>query len=206
LKFSRNQARCLVSGAAHMVCFVFFVFLPALVSASKTVQEKGSAAFSQGEFDGTVLYNENVRCSNTWSALNGNIGPLADCRAALGGEKIILFGGKSSTSPVIRRNETYAFNAASGSWDEIAVTTAPSSRTSFGMDGDGDGKIVLFGGYDGSNTFKDTWLFAENDWSLVECSTHPSSRMGAAMARLSTNTILLFGGKKGAVSYSDTDF
>ncbi|MBA3066651.1 hypothetical protein FP828_09200, partial [bacterium] len=228
------QARQMVSGAAHMseefypvpganrertayvsvrrrisllrLLFVFCVFLPAMASASKTIQENSAAAFSQGVFDRTLTYNERIYCANGWSALNGNIGPLINCRAADGGEKIILFGGQSSTSPVTRHNETYSFDAVSGSWEEIAVTTAPSSRTTFGMADDGGGKIVLSGGYDGLSELGDTWIFdtSASSWTLIECSTYPSARMGAAMARLSSDKILLFGGKQGAVSYSDT--
>jgi len=188
----------------YLLCFAVTAFFPAMATASKTIQEKDAAAFSQGVFDRALTYDGRIYCANGWSAFNGNLGPLTNCRAANDGEKIILFGGQSSTSPVIRHNETYSFDTPSGAWQEIAVTTAPSARTTFGMADDGSGKIVLSGGYTGQSALDDTWIFLENDWAHVECSTHPSARMGAAMAHISTNTIILFGGKNGAVSYSDT--
>ena len=195
--------RRIASDAYVLAYLIFFAFFPAMASASKTVQEKDAAAFSQGEFGGTLAYGDRIYCENRWSALNGNIGPRSNSRAAYA-DKVILFGGRSSTSSMILHNTTYAFNPASGSWDEISVSTAPSKRISFAMADDGTGDIVLFGGYDGVNVFDDTWIFSGNDWSQVECSTHPSMRMGTASAKLSADKIILFGGKKGAVSYSDT--
>ncbi|MEA2082278.1 MAG: kelch repeat-containing protein [Elusimicrobiota bacterium] len=187
-------------------CLIFLLslaFFPAMAAASKTIRENSSADFSQGEFDGTLNHDERIYCGNRWDALNGNTGALTNCRAAYNGS-LILFGGRSSTSAMVLHNTTYSFNPVSGSWDAISVSTAPSERMGFGMAGGGNNTIALFGGYNGSGIFDDTWLFSGGDWSLVECSTHPSARMGTAMARLSADKIILFGGKNGPANYSDT--
>ena len=82
----------------------------------------------------------------------------------------------------------------------------PSGRDSHAMAYDStNDKVVLFGGYDGSNKFDDTWTYdtSTDIWTKQNPTTKPSARRFHAMAYDSNEKkVVLFGGV-GKYSYSD---
>ncbi|MFH1957380.1 MAG: kelch repeat-containing protein [bacterium] len=188
--------------AALALCCVSTSFL----FASAIITEDSSDDFSNGEFNRLVISDGKIRCGNNWSELDGTPGPLREFDIA-GEDQAVLFGGISSTSvdAGFFENKTYVFNVESERWEEAAVSPAPSARVSFAMSGDGNGNIVLFGGFDGVYC-DDTWIFSttEKTWEKVNCSTYPSARIKMDMAKLTDGTVLLFGGYRAGGYFSDT--
>jgi Galactose oxidase, central domain len=66
-------------------------------------------------------------------------------------------------------------------------------------------KIVLFGGFDASTHFNDTWTFSGAKWTKISTPKSPSARSNAGMAfdRV-TGQLVLFGGFDGANYLNDT--
>jgi hypothetical protein len=58
---------------------------------------------------------------------------------------------------------------------------------------DKNGKVVLFGGFNGMN-LADTWLWDGSNWSQANPTTSPPARTGQATARDSSGNVVLFGG------------
>jgi len=191
--------------AGQLIISVPILFSSSLF-ASAIINESSTADFNNGEFNRLVISDERIKCLNNWSELTGDIGPLREFDIA-GEEDAVLFGGISSTSAdaVFLENKTYVFNVDSGRWDEKSTLSAPSARLAFAMSADGNGNIVLFGGFDGDYR-DDTWIFSTTDetWEEIVCSTHPSARIRMDMAKLTDGSLLLFGGYKTGGYFSDT--
>jgi hypothetical protein len=65
-------------------------------------------------------------------------------------------------------------------------------------------EIVLFGGYEGEQTFDDTWVHDGQSWRPIISKSHPSARNGHVMFFDQTRrTIMLFGGLNGGTFYQD---
>ena len=72
-----------------------------------------------------------------------------------------------------------------------------------------NGQISVFGGYDNTSFYNDTWTFDTRDnantWTNLNPSTLPSARYDASMAFDPSNgQIILFGGKGASGSVNDT--
>ena len=180
------------------------LFFSVSVFASKTVTETTSSDFSAGEAYNLFVdsANDNIRCENRWTHLAGSVGNLYGCKAA-SEDDVILFGGKTSTSSEVCTNATFSLDTLSGEWNALSVFTSPSGRMAFAMAGDGEGSIVLFGGWDGSKVLDDSWIFSNGNWHSVICSTHPSARLSASLVSLGGGKLLLFGGKSGGNYFND---
>ncbi|MFH1352157.1 MAG: kelch repeat-containing protein [bacterium] len=189
-----------------LAALLFCYFSNSFLFASAIITESSSADYGNGEFERLVISDDRIKCENNWTELSGALGPLREFDIA-GEDRAVLFGGISSTSvdAVFFENETYVFNAESERWEAAAVSPAPSARVSFAMSGDGNGNIVLFGGFDGVYC-DDTWIFstAEKKWEQVACSTYPSARIKMDMAKLTDGQLLLFGGYRAGGYFSDT--
>ena len=82
----------------------------------------------------------------------------------------------------------------------------PSVRDSHAMAYIGDNKVLLFGGYDGSNK-GDTWVYnlSTNTWTDQNPQgDKPSARYYPAMAYIGGDKVLSFGGRSGSSQYNDT--
>ena len=84
-------------------------------------------------------------------------------------------------------------------WSEITTSTSPPARYNHAM-ATRDGKIVLYGGYDGTNLLEDTWEFDGKDWSSKNIAG-PGKRGGHAMATLGDQVVLYGGGEYGRRAY-----
>lgn len=113
-----------------------------------------------------------------------------------GGLTIKLEFGQFTKANQIALGDTWEFNDSV--WTKLHVKS-PEPRYGHKMVYDEDNDvIVLFGGFDGSNYFNDTWIWEGNTatWSKINTKNMPSSRCNHAMTydRVSKK-VLLFGGK-----------
>jgi hypothetical protein len=84
-------------------------------------------------------------------------------------------------------------------WVQLSPTSSPPARSYLAMTYDAaSGKVIVFGGYDGTGYLNDTWTFDGISWTQVVASTSPSARANAQMAYDSvTHKVVLFGGYNG---------
>src|SRR5262245_38064694 len=91
-------------------------------------------------------------------------------------------------------------------WIELSPRNSPPARSYLAMTYDPvSGKIIMFGGFDGSGYLNDTWEFDGATWTQVTTNTPPPARSAAQMAYDSvTHKVVLYGGFNGANYLGDT--
>ena len=161
-----------------------------------------------GRFGDTWLYDP---VDNTWSEVVGAPSPEARSAGAMvyldDTEMILLFGGVGDAG---RFADTWVFLSASGQWIKVApYETVPLARSGHAMAYDTSaGKVILFGGYDGSNLLNDTWAYDPQGDAWTELSPSgnvPSPRGNHRMVfDASAGRMVLFGGFDGSGELSDT--
>jgi ribosomal protein L7/L12 len=125
--------------------------------------------------------------ANTWTDLEP-AGSVPSARAlhqmaydpATG--KVILFGGRSDYTDSSRFfNDTWAYDPAANTWTELhPAGDLPFARFGHPMVHDSaTGKVILFGGCDGSQVFNDTWAYdpVANTWTEL----HPAGTVPSAL-------------------------
>jgi len=121
--------------------------------------------------------------------------------------KAIVFGGFDGTSYY---NDTWGFELATNTWANLnPAGSVPAARGGHSMVYDVDsGKMILFGGWNGSTQFNDTWAYdpAANTWAnLKPAGRVPTARDSQAMAYdPQEKVVLLFGGWSTLTEFSDT--
>src|SRR5438876_5501933 len=92
------------------------------------------------------------------------------------------------------------------SWVQLSPASSPPARSYLAMAYDpASGKIIMFGGFDGTGYLNDTWTFDGVTWTQVATNTPPPARAAAQMAYDSvTQKVVLFGGFDGANYLGDT--
>jgi len=127
--------------------------------------------------------------------------------AYLGGDQVLLFGGVDE-SPNVYNGETWVYDLSANTWTNQAPITGPSPRGGHAMAYLGGDQVLLFGGEDGSSSFRDdTWVYdlSANTWTNQAPATSPSARRYHTMASLGGDQVLLFGGwKEGYGVFGDT--
>ncbi len=99
--------------------------------------------------------------------------------------------------------DTWTWNGSN--WSQVTYPAAapnPATREGHALADEG-GKILLFGGYNGSY-LNDTWEWNGTAWSQQSPGTSPSARYYFAMADEGNGKILLFGGQNGSGLLGDT--
>jgi hypothetical protein len=125
-------------------------------------------------------------------------------------QEIVLFGGAVYGYP---NNETWVWSwdnydtptqRASGSW--VQKTSGPSARWSPLMVYDEvKEETILFGGWNISTFFNDTWKWDGTTWQELFPSSSPGARVGCAGAFAKfSNSIVMFGGWDGSNWLGDT--
>jgi len=81
-------------------------------------------------------------------------------------------------------------------WTLKFPATSPSAREQFAMAYDAmHGRVVLFGGFNGSSYLGDTWVWNGTTWALQTPAASPTARYGASMAYDAAHgKVVLFGG------------
>src|SRR5882724_2182692 len=82
------------------------------------------------------------------------------------------------------------------SWVRLSPATSPPARSYLAMTYDpASGKVIMFGGFDGTGYLNDTWTFDGTSWSRVQTSVSPPARAASQMAYDAiTQKVVLFGG------------
>ncbi len=130
-------------------------------------------------------------------------------------QRVILFGGAWWTwdpSGGIYWGgvgaDTWTFDGATRSWSKLQPALSPPGRSSASMSYDSRAqRILLFGGYNGSVFFNDTWAFdyANDTWVNLTGALGPSGRLGAAITYdAAVDRTVLFGGYNGSTYLGDT--
>ena len=116
----------------------------------------------------------------------------------------------ATTTPASTTTTTKATILAPAVWSDAAPQgSAPSARRGHGMAYDPtSGKVVLFGGWDGSSVLNDTWTYdpVGNTWTeAAPAGTVPSARQACTMVYdESAGKMLLFGGWDLSAGLNDT--
>ncbi|MBN1479626.1 choice-of-anchor D domain-containing protein [candidate division KSB1 bacterium] len=125
--------------------------------------------------DETWLYD---RSDDTWTLLSPSVCPPArynHAAACLGGDRILIFGGRAdiipdpnSNSETVLYGDTWVFDKSDNTWTEDDNNdTSPAVRANPGLAEtslDGSSRIVLFGGNTDVDVFGDTWTFGGADY------------------------------------------
>jgi hypothetical protein len=138
-----------------------------------------------------------LMAQGTWTEVS-NGGPLGRKGHAMAYDsqqnRSIMFGGRSlgGVSGILQ-GDTWSWN---GSMWTVVSNTGPSPRADVAVAFDRiRGRLVLFGGFDGSRR-GDTWELSAGTWIPQVFATGPQPRRNHAMAfDSSSGTVVLFGGE-----------
>jgi galactose oxidase-like protein len=171
--------------------------------------------------DKYVVYfgnNATGTASETWKFLAGNWVPVFPTTSP--GPRIystmtydakdgyvLLFGGYSTGACSCALDDTWSF--VGGQWTQRIPTVYPPATYLASMAYDAkDGKVVLFGGYNGTiGDLNSTWTYAGGIWTQLTPHKSPSSREQAALTYDAKDSyVLLFGGYSSDLfaNYNDT--
>jgi len=91
-------------------------------------------------------------------------------------------------------------------WIELSPNDAPPARSYLAMTYDPvSGKIIAFGGFDGTGYLNDTWSFDGTTWTQIATQSAPPARTAAQMTYDSVaQKVVLFGGFDGMNYLGDT--
>jgi N-acetylneuraminic acid mutarotase len=169
-----------------------------------------------GGWAGGTDYSDSIwsydSAANTWSELNpAGARPAARASQSMAydpsGNRLIVFGGFSGTS---YHDDTWAYDLATNTWAALhPLGDVPAARGGHSLAYDPDSKkMILFGGYDGSAQYNDTWAYdpATNAWANLRPSGKaPAAREGQAMAYHPQGKVMvLFGGWSTTKQFADT--
>ncbi len=141
-----------------------------------------------------------------WVSVSPSSPPSTRFEPAMGWDaghnKVVLFGGKSSSGTAIQ--ETWTWDGTS--WVKLTPATQPSARWGAKLVYDTAlGKMVLFGGTTGSKSQQDTWTWDGTNWASVTTTTTPSKRLEYGLVYDATNSVVvMFGGTTGSAALQDT--
>ena len=129
--------------------------------------------------------------------------------AYAGDDKLVMFGGfgKNGLEGVSSLADTWEYDYITRKWTKQACETSPESRYSHSMTYAGDGKIVMFGGYDGNNILSDTWIYDVSNHTWTEYNIiddKATLRQNHSMSYIGDGKVIMFGGKNLSNNLDDT--
>jgi hypothetical protein len=128
----------------------------------------------------------------------------------------LLFGGCPSTGLAYWSHQCTALSdtwtLSNGTWTNLtaSLTVAPPARADAGIAYDAtDQCVVLFGGFNGTTVYNDTWTYHAGQWTQVTPAQSPSPRFTPGMVGdAAAGDVVLFGGSNSslpdAISLNDT--
>jgi len=131
-----------------------------------------------------------------WQKLTRKPHPVSDASAVLLGEKIFVPGGRLENGQPTRDVEV--FNPRQNTWEIVAPLPAPRSR--YGLVAF-EGKLYLFGGWDGSKATNTVFEYAPEDDTWRERTPVPTARMSCG-ATVAGGKIFVVGGTDGQQNYT----
>ena len=144
--------------------------MASLSGGDKVILFGGASLTGAQNFNDTWIFDQS---KNDWIQLIVASSPslrYAHAMASSGdGGNVVLFGGSDSDSNNL--NDTWIFDQLTNKWMQIDTkSSSPPGCFFHAMTSLGDsGRILLFGGTDGVNFFKDTWIFEPslNKWTKI---------------------------------------
>jgi len=121
---------------------------------------------------------------------------------------LLLFGGWAGGTSYA--NTVFSYDPATNTWSDLTPTgVAPAPRAAHASAYDpATDRMIIFGGYDGTSYYNDTWAFdiAAKTWANLHPSgSVPASRGGHSFVYdPASKTMILFGGWNGRTEYNDT--
>lgn len=97
----------------------------------------------------------------------------------------VLFGGYNAGFPDAYSDKTWEYDFTANTWTEITTTPKPPSRQSAGLSYDSVEQVmVLYGGYNDSGFFTDTWEYdvATNTWASITTTGTPPQMVDTPLA------------------------
>jgi hypothetical protein len=94
---------------------------------------------------------------NNWTLKNPASKPIARAyhgMASLGGDKVLLFGGVGQSIPLL--GDTWVYDLSDDAWTQKSPSSTPGDRYTHLMSSIGGNKVLLSGGYPGTD---ETWLY-----------------------------------------------
>lgn len=155
------------------------------------------------------MWNWDAPMIDSWTNKNPTVKPPARQEGELAyheeEEVSVLFGGLGSSGHL---DDTWVYELATNTWTNKNPSTHPSARQELAMVYDCvNKKILLFGGWDGTNYLDDTWTYdlTANTWAQKSLTTKPPARRAHAMVSDCVNKVaILFGGVDSSGTFSDT--
>jgi hypothetical protein len=114
---------------------------------------------------------------------------------------VVLFGGYTG----VYLNDTWVWNGAN--WSQIQTGAGtPSPRVGFTpMANDpAVGGVLLFGGFDATTIFNDTWVWNGVSWASIHPTVSPSARDATIAYVSAVHAVILFGGYDGTTWLNET--
>jgi len=140
--------------------------------------------------------------TGAWTDLTGSgAKPTARGHAAAawdaGRDRMVLFGGLTGTTTTTFLDDTWEWNPSTRTWTPFTPAHKPTVRANATATYDARrGKVVLFGGQDGTLDYQELWEWDGTDWTgPIVPAAGPSKRMRAGLAFDELRGVsVLFGG------------
>ena len=160
----------------------------------------GSMILFGGTYTLTARFNETWTWDGTtWTKLSPTTSPPAAVGASMAydpatGNMVLFGGGGIGPDNFLVGTWTFGPPQPSSTWTQLAPATSPTARTRGSMAYDpATGNVVLFGGFNSSGLFGDTWTWNGTTWTKLSPAKSPPASTSTAMAYDPvTGTVLLF--------------
>jgi hypothetical protein len=155
-----------------------------------------------------------------WTAVSSSAAPSPRAGAAMVYDAAdgytLLFGGCAAWGGVYWSHDCTALGdtwiLSGGSWTNITsrLALSPPARADAGIAYDAvDRAVVLFGGFNGTTVYNDTWTYAAGNWTEVTTTLSPPARFSMGMVGdPADHEVVMFGGSNSsspeAVYLNDT--
>jgi hypothetical protein len=150
-----------------------------------------------GGFDGNGYLNDTWAFDGvTWTLIATDTPPPARAAAQMAYDgvtrQVVLFGGYDGTNYL---GDTWLWDGATSQWTQAAPVHHPTPVTGPMLFPDPNGRVDLFGGFDGHFYQLTMWQWIRSDWRRLSPATVPYARSSAAVAtNPAINQVVLFGG------------
>ncbi len=187
--------------------------LPAARSGSTAIYDGNGNMVIFGGGNSVELLNELWSynfSSNTWSHLSpsGSLPAGRSSHTAIydGNGNMIIFGGIGNGTGYL--NDLWKYNFSSNTWTHLSPSgSLPAGRVYHTAIYDGNGNMVIYGGYAYGTYFDDLWSynFSSNTWTQLSQSWNlPTARIGhTAIYDGNGNMVIYGGGGKGTGSLNE---
>lgn len=152
---------------------------------------------STGVSGDSLRYNAD---NGTWQPLSPKPTAVTDIHAVRIGNTIIIPGGRTADNKATTVNE--AFDIRSGTWSTLAPLPEPRSAYALAS---ANGKLFLFGGWDGTVYTNDVWEYNPDTNTWSKRSAMPTARAFAAAVVASDESIYVIGGENASGSLATNE-